>query len=167
MISVRPAKHTDFEPVAALMKDFMVQHHHWQPEQFRHRVLGLTAAIFQTWLSEADELHLVAQMDGNVIGYAMANRWRGTGAAFVYPRRGVFVGTIVIAPDQRRNGAGRALFVAVERWATDFNAEYIGLSVAAQNDAAKSFYTALGYDVESEYRAKTLRHVTRMSSVPE
>jgi ribosomal protein S18 acetylase RimI-like enzyme len=46
----------------------------------------------------------------------------------------------------------------------EFEAEYVGLNVNPRNETAKAFYAALGYDVGSEYRAKTLRRVARLGA---
>jgi ribosomal protein S18 acetylase RimI-like enzyme len=163
MIRVRPAYHTDFEAAAEIMRDLMARHHHWQPDEYRPTFLGLTAAIFQTWLERPDELHLVAELDGRIAGYAAASRWAGQDSALAYARRSVFVFNIGVAAEQRCKGIGRALIAAVEDWARDFNAEYVGLHVLPANDEAKIFYAKLGYDVTGEHRSKTLRRVTRMS----
>lgn len=142
----------------------MALHHRWNPEQFRTALLGFSAAIFQGWLERQDELHLAAQTDAGVLGYACATRWEGRGNDFMWARRGVYIPYIVVAPDQHRKGIGRDLFRAVEAWAEEFEAEYVGLNVNPQNETAKAFYAALGYDVASEYRAKTLRRFARLSA---
>jgi ribosomal protein S18 acetylase RimI-like enzyme len=161
---VRRATHQDFAAVAGLMQDFMALHHRWQPEQFRTTLLGFTAAIFQGWLERQDELHLAAEVDANVLGYASATRLEGRGNDFVWLRRGVYISLIVVAPEQRRRGIGRGLFGAIEAWANEFEAEYVALNVYPLNDTARAFYAALGYGLSSEYRSKTLREVARLKT---
>lgn len=163
MISLRFAHHTDFDAVAAMMTVFMAQHHQWQPDEFRPAPIGFTAAIFQTWLDQPNELHLTALAGDEIAGYISATRWVGEGSHFNYPRRSVFVTNIVVADAHRRKGIGRALFGAVDIWADEFKAEFIGLHVIAPNEQAKAFYAALGYDLTGEYRQKPIRQVTRMS----
>jgi ribosomal protein S18 acetylase RimI-like enzyme len=163
---VRHATHQDFGAVASLMQEFTALHHRWQPEQFRTTFLGFTAAIFQGWLERKDELHLAAEADANVLGYACATRWDGRGNDFVWVRRGVYVPFVVVAPDQHRRGIGRALFATIEAWAHEYEAEYVALNVSPYNDAGRAFYAALGYDLSSEYRAKTLRKVARLKTGP-
>jgi ribosomal protein S18 acetylase RimI-like enzyme len=163
---VRRATHRDFGAVARLMQDFIALHHRWQPEQFRSTLLGFSAAIFQIWLDRKDELHLAAEGDGNVLGYACATRWEGRGNDFVWVRRGVYIPFVVVAPDQRRRGIGRALFAAIEAWAHEYEAEYVALNVSPHNDAGRAFYATLGYDLSSEYRSKTLRKVVRLKAGP-
>ena len=128
-------------------------------------MIGFTEAILQSWIEEPDTLHLVAETGGRIAGYASAFRFAGSGSDFTYPRRRVHVGIIGVAADHRRTGIGRALFVSIEAWAEDYGAEYVGLNVNAENEAAKAFYTALGYLPEGESRVKTLRQVKRMTSL--
>ena len=160
--SIRPAAHTDFGAVAELMRGFMALHHHWQPDMFRPALLGFTAAIFQSWLQRPDDLYLVAERDGKIMGYACASRYGESGSDFTFPRRAVFISVIVVAPETRRRGVGRALFEAIEAWAVEYGAEYVGLYVSPFNELARTFYTGLGYNPAGEYRAKTLRKVPRI-----
>lgn len=160
--TVRRATWRDFDAVARLMQGFMALHHRWDPDQFRTAILGFTAATFQDWLERPGELYLVAEIERGIVGYASATRWEGRGNDFMWMRRGVYIPVIVVASDQHRKGIGRALFGAIEAWAGEFEAEYVGLNVNPQNETAKAFYAALGYDATSEYRAKTLRRVARL-----
>jgi ribosomal protein S18 acetylase RimI-like enzyme len=162
-VSVRPATYSDFDAVAGMMTGFFAQHHHWHPDQYRPALLGFTQAIFQTWLQNKEELHLVAEIDASVIGYASASRWTSGGGSMTFPRRGVHVGLLVVASEQRRKGAARALFGAIEDWAAAYNAHAIGLNVSPANAEAKAFYTALGYHPDGEYRCKSLRRPRYMT----
>src|SRR5262245_1587083 len=97
-VAVRHATHHDFDAIADIMKDFVAQHHRWQPDQFRSTFLGFTAAIFQGWLERKNELHLAAEIAGEVNGYACAARWEGWGNDLVWPRRNVYIQMVVVAP---------------------------------------------------------------------
>src|SRR5262245_11788676 len=165
-VSVRPASHADFSAIAELLGCTQAQHHRWHPDEFRPAFLGFTPAIFQTWLEQPDQLHLAAEIDGKVAGYAGAARWAGHGSDTTFVRRGVFVSFVRVAPDQRRKGVGRALLAGIETWAAEFDAEYVSLSVSACNKTAQAFYSTLGYDLSTEHRTKTLRKVRRIETAP-
>ena len=165
-VRVRPARYTDHGAIAAILDDFMAQHHLWRPGFFRPTLIGFTPAVFQTWLDEPDALNLAAEVENSVVGYARAGRYCGFANEFVLPRRGVHVGVLAVAPQARRRGVGRALFRAVEDWAEEFEAESVGLDVSPLNATGQAFYTSLGYDPVNEYRTKTLRHIKRFESDP-
>jgi len=165
-VHVRAARYTDHSAIAAVFDDFMAMHHRWRPSFFRPTLIGFTPAIFQSWLDEPDALNLAAEIRGSVVGYLRAGRFSGFSNEFIFPRRGVHVGVLAVAPQARRNGVGRALFQAVEEWANAYEAEFIGLDMAPQNATARAFYAALGYDLVNEYRAKPLRQVKRFEADP-
>ena len=166
-VHIRPARYTDPGAVAEILAPFTALHHGWRPNFFRPTLIGFTEAVFQTWLAEPDELNLVAEIGGSVVGYTRAGRFSGSFSnEFVFPRRGVHVGVLAVAEEARRQGVGRALFSAVEKWAEEFEAESIGLDVSPLNATARAFYTSLGYAPVNEYRSKTLRRVRRFESDP-
>lgn len=165
-VSVRSATHTDFSAVAAMLEDFFAQHHRWHPEQFRPRLLGFTPAILQDWISRPTNFNLVAEVEGSAVGFTTGGSFPGVGNDFMFPRPGVFVAFIVVAPTMRRAGIGRALLGAIETWAANKDAEYIGLNVSPLNDDARAFYASLGYDINSEYRTKIIRRVKRFKAAP-
>jgi GNAT superfamily N-acetyltransferase len=165
-VHVRPARYTDHGPIAVILDDFMTQHYLWRPNRFRPAIIGFTPAVFQSWLAEPDELNLAAEIEDSVVGYTRAGRYSGFANEFVFPRRGVHVGVLAVAPQARRQGVGRALFQAVEDWANAFEAETIGLDMSPMNATARAFYATLGYDLVNEYRTKTLRRIKRFEADP-
>lgn len=163
-VHVRPARWTDHGAIARIFDDFMALHHGWRPDFFRRSLIGFTPAVFQGWLEEPDALNLAAEISGSVVGYTRAGRFGNFCNEFIFPRRGVHVGVLAVAPQARRQGVGRALFAAVEDWANAWEADVIGLDMAPLNATARAFYEALGYRVVNEYRAKPLRRVRRFEA---
>lgn len=161
MPKIRPAHWTDHGQLAPIVDDFAALHHQMDPS-FRPRWLGFTAALFQTWLDEPDELHLVAEIDGHIAGYVAMGRGTGNTANYMFMRRNVFVYVLAVAEAQRRRGVGRALFAAVESAARDYDAEIIQLNVLTPNDRAQAFYRSLGYASTSEFMTKTLQSIRRV-----
>jgi ribosomal protein S18 acetylase RimI-like enzyme len=69
-------------------------------------------------------------------------------AAFVY--------NIAVEQDQRRQGYGRAIMAAAERWSRTNGATTIGLHVFSHNHGALSLYEQLGYVETGRKMSKNL-----------
>jgi ribosomal protein S18 acetylase RimI-like enzyme len=161
MMIVRPAHWTDHAQLVPIVEAFAALHHALDPV-FRPRWIGFTAAIFQTWLDEPDNIHLVAEHDGRIAGYVWASCGTGNTGIYIFMRRNVFVNVLAVDETQRRRGIGRDLFNAVELAARDYDAEVIQLNVLAPNETAKAFYRSLGYETSSENMTKLLTSITRI-----
>ena len=165
---IRRAVHKDHDAVVSLLDQLAADEHLRDPGHFQDRTYGVTAAVFATLVENQKELHLVAEVENEVTGYARELPSRQAGAdgeiSLAWSRLGVHLQLIVVAPKHRLRGVGRALFAAVEAWAAERNAEYIGLNVSAHNVDAKLFYAAQGYAATIEYLTKTIRPIRRVAS---
>lgn len=85
-----------------------------------------------------DDLFLVAEADGRIVGTAMAG-WDG--------HRG-WLYSVAVDPAVRRGGIGTALIRAAEERLTALGCAKINLQVRADNAPVAAFYTRLGYAVE-------------------
>ncbi|MFC7546967.1 GNAT family N-acetyltransferase [Plantactinospora sp. GCM10030261] len=70
------------------------------------------------------------------------------GTAFVY--------NVAVEPDLRRQGYGRAIMLAAERWCRDNALLRIGLHVFAHNTGARALYEQLGFTETGRNMAKDL-----------
>ncbi|MBM2618313.1 GNAT family N-acetyltransferase [Actinoplanes sp. LDG1-06] len=70
--------------------------------------------------------------------------------------RGAFVYNVAVEPELRRQGYGRAIMEAGERWSRENGASTIGLHVFAHNHGALSLYEQLGYAETGRKMAKQL-----------
>jgi ribosomal protein S18 acetylase RimI-like enzyme len=106
---------------------------------------------------------IVAEWAGCVVGYASVQRRMNLAAG----TNALQLTELVVHPDHRRLGIGRALvrFVAQEAVARDVPA--VNLGVGASNPEAHAFYRALGFAIapstghRGELSGKALRHVGR------
>lgn len=79
-------------------------------------------------------------VDETLLGFATYAQFRaGVGYAACMEH------TIVLAPDARGKGAGRALMGAVETHARDHGAHQMIAAITGENTAAQAFHAALGY----------------------
>lgn len=98
-------------------------------------------------LSRSEVRLLVAESDGRVIGYLLAQRHH----TFHANGPVVWVEELMVAPGRRRTGVGRALMHAVEQWADEQGGAYVALATRRAPD----FYTALGYEPSATYFKRT------------
>jgi ribosomal protein S18 acetylase RimI-like enzyme len=67
-----------------------------------------------------------------------------------------FVYNVAVEPDVRRQGYGRAIMLAAERWCHDNALRRIGLHVFAHNTGARALYEQLGFTETGRNMAKDL-----------
>ncbi|HEY0026028.1 MAG TPA: ribosomal protein S18-alanine N-acetyltransferase [Longimicrobium sp.] len=90
---------------------------------------------FRGLLKRTDSDFLVAEMDGDVVGYATA--WTVLDQAEL--------GNVAVAPEARGAGVGGALVDAVVDHVRDRGAAELFLEVRVSNEAAKSVYRQRGF----------------------
>ncbi|QPM91910.1 GNAT family N-acetyltransferase [Pseudooceanicola algae] len=82
----------------------------------------------------------VAEVDGGLLGFASYDQFRG-GDGFVHAMEH----TIILAPEARARGVGRALMQAVEAHARAAGAHVMVACVSGENAVGVAFHAALGY----------------------
>ena len=91
-------------------------------------------------LTRPDQQFLVADRDGQVVGWAHA-----VVVDYVDAERWVRIAGLVVHREHRRMGIGRALLSRAEAWAAEQGCSYVRLSSASTRTAAHRFYESVGY----------------------
>jgi ribosomal protein S18 acetylase RimI-like enzyme len=89
----------------------------------------------QRKLSVNDDLFLVADDDGQIVGSIMGG----------YEGHRGWINYLAVDPSVQKRGMGRELMDAIERRLLDKGCPKINLQVRAGNDAVVAFYEAIGY----------------------
>ncbi|HGM5582768.1 TPA: peptidase C39 family protein [Pseudomonas putida] len=124
----------------------------------------LTARSLRWMIAHANASLLVAQRDGQLMGYALLLFHRGTSLARLY--------SIAIAPQARGEGLGTLLLERAEHCALQHERAYLRLEVRSDNPRAIALYERQGYrrfariDDYYEDHASALRYEKRILARP-
>ncbi len=103
---------------------------------------------FRKILDDPDALLLVAEDDGDVIGYCC-----GLDHDTLFANGSVaWVEEITVRASKRQSGIGKLLMTAFEDWARNRNSKYVALGTRRAAD----FYLAIGYEESAVYFRKLL-----------
>ncbi|MBU2993903.1 GNAT family N-acetyltransferase [Octadecabacter sp. 1_MG-2023] len=131
---IRPATQNDGAAIAAF----------WSPQ-----ILD-TVVTFNSVPKSADDVaemiaarpcFLVAEVAGEVIGFVTYDQFRG-GVGY----RHTMEHTIILAPDAKGQGAGRALMLAAMEHARARQVHSLWAGVSGENAAGVAFHAALGFE---------------------
>jgi len=108
-------------------------------DQIREGLANLYDADFleQVLEEREDLLFLVAERDGDVVGFASAQQTFADEVELY---------TLFVHPDSQREGVGTALLEAVETAAREAGTERLRTGVLAGNRAARSFFETHGFE---------------------
>jgi ribosomal protein S18 acetylase RimI-like enzyme len=143
---IRSATSADVLTLGRLGALLVQEHHDFDPRRFI-RAMASTSEHYGSFLgeqlAEPDVVLLVAEQDGKVIGYAY-----GAIEGYDYMAlRGpaAVIHDLIVDPDYRGRGAGRALMSAMLAALSARQAPRVILSTAARNDAAQRFFERAGF----------------------
>ncbi len=94
----------------------------------------------------------VADMDGNVVGFATTVEALAIG----YPNGYIKMNGLAVLPEYQRRGIGKMLMEHVEKLAEERGASAVGLASGFGRTGAHGFYELLGYRKTSFYFRKNI-----------
>ena len=142
--TIRRATREDAPAVAAFALELASQHHRYDVRRFSELpTLEGAAAFYGGQTESSDAAVIVAELDGEVVGFAYVESDPLNYAALL--EKGAWFHDLFVAPEARGRGLGRALAEAGVRAAAEMGAEKLLLSVAAANSPAKVFFEKAGF----------------------
>ena len=154
-VRIRPATRNDLPALGRLGAILVRAHHDLDPKRFIPPGRGTEhgyASFLETQLERQDGVILVAERDGEVIGYAWAGLEGMDYMALRGPAGALY--DIVVDPARRQGGVGRALLDAAISTLQRLGAPQIVLSTAEGNVAAQQLFRSAGF-------RPTMREMTR------
>ena len=145
-VSVRPATPADLRAIGRLGALLVRMHHDFDPQRFiaaRPRSEEMYASFLGSQLEEKDVLVLVAERDGEVLGYTYAGIEGFDYMALRGPAGALY--DIVVDPAHRRNGVGRMLLEATMAALQARGAPRVVLSTAERNESAQRLFEQAGF----------------------
>lgn len=146
LIEIRRATPADLPSIGRLGALLVETHHDFDPQRFiaaTPQTAHGYASFLGSQLQEADVLIIVADLAGEVVGYAYAGI-EGHDYMSLRAPAGVLY-DIVVNPAHRGKGIGRELLTAALADLESRGAPRVVLSTATQNDAARALFRSAGF----------------------
>jgi len=145
-VLLRPAAPADLEAIGRLGALLVREHHDFDPERFlaaTPQTEHAYGSFLGTQLERPNILVLVAERDGEVIGYTYAGV-EGTDYMALRGPAGVLY-DIVVDPAHRGQGVGRELLDATLNALQAKGAPRVVLSTAERNESAQRLFARAGF----------------------
>ena len=142
-VVIRQATRDDVGGILSLW-DEMMQYHAALDARFRPAPDGEKhwAKILRDWLRDDDACVLVADAEGQLVGYIIG-MMRENPPVLLPPTYGL-VSDICVDPAWRQQGIGRRLFEALKDWLKEEELFTIQLNVAHFSSVSQAFWRAMG-----------------------
>ena len=141
---IRPASLADRDALVPLFCELNRHHAAIQPDYFREAE-GIAPALRLMEDGREDIVLLVAQREGELVGFVVARVHDTPDDPLLVKRRRAQVEDMLVTSSARRQGVGRALVQAAVEWSRGRGASRVLLTVWQDNGGAEAFYRDLGF----------------------
>ena len=145
-VNIRPATPADLTAIGKLGALLVRTHHDFDPERFMaatSRTEKSYGSFLGTQLDEANIVIMVAERDGEVIGYTYAGVEGNDYMSLRGPAGVVY--DLIVDPAHRRQGVGRMLLEATLEVLKARGAPRVVLSTAERNATAQRLFERAGF----------------------
>ncbi len=145
-VTIRPASPRDADQLGRLGGELVRLHHAFDERRFIAPRPGVEAGygrFLVSMIDAEDQVILVAESDGGVIGYVYAaiepHSWKDLRDEVGW------IHDVVVGERGRRRGVGRLLVDAATAWLRERGMPRVMLSTAARNEAGQAAFAAMGF----------------------
>ena len=145
-MQVRRLNPSELEIVAPLWRALLEHHGEVEPDletRPASESWAMRLADYRRWLATPGSFALVAEAEGQAVGYAVVHV-TGPDETWVTSERTAELESLAVLPDHRGGGAGGALMDAVEEELRRLGIEDLWVAVVARNKEALRFYERRG-----------------------
>lgn len=154
-IRIRHCSLADIPAISVLHDVVSGLHRNAMPARFRQAPADYPARLVREAFQSSETASiLVAEVEGEVLGYARILIKEMPQHPLLHPGRFISVEELAVAPSAQRRGVGRQLMAAAEDLAREKGFTEIELNVWRFNDGAEKFYLDLGYQPTRTYYGK-------------
>ena len=143
-MGIRFAKNADIPALIRLLKQVGRIHYEGRPDIFRADAQKYDEAALEALLQDQNRPILVAEKDGQVLGYAFCVIQNTAGDPVLQDVKTVYIDDLCVEETCRGGGVGKALYNAVLDYAREIGAYNVTLNVWAKNESALKFYEKMG-----------------------
>ncbi len=144
-IIIRPATVADVGTIAELWVELIDMHAALDSDFTRgdNAAYNYGQIILQHIVSKKDSIVLVAEKEGQLIGYALAIHGRSQ-PLFKITHYGEIIDFMVTSA-HRRSGVGRLLYAHLNNWFKERNIVYVELRASIFNEESNPFWRRMGF----------------------
>ena len=145
--TVRLATAEDLEALATLNAEVQLLHYVAEPSEYKEPSHEAAKAHFDGVFDEGNLFVLVAESEGVIAGYLMAEEARRPDNAIKHGANFLYVHHISTSEEFRRMGVGAALIAHARQLARERQLSDLRLDTGAFNEDAQEFFRTQGFDV--------------------
>ncbi|MBC8570141.1 GNAT family N-acetyltransferase [Zongyangia hominis] len=140
---IRPAAPGDLDAIDTLYQLLFAEMARLQPESCR--AAGPDRHFLEVALSDGTAAVLVAEEEGQVLGFALLQEQETPDFCCIVPHRFAYLMDLCVHPEARGRGLGSSLLSAVKDWARTRGLDYVELNVLDENKGAIRLYERAGF----------------------
>ena len=150
-VSIRVAKKDDIGSIVRLLGELQTVHIIQGASETEKKYIQKKSNAAELWksaiersLQNSSELLLVAEVDGDVIGYLKADIKQ---RSQVHQQdKKIYIRFLIVSEKHRNHGIGTQLIKEVEKFAKAKNTPFITLKTSPKNKSTRDFYKSLGFE---------------------
>lgn len=142
--TVRAATHADLEALIPLWRELEAVQGPFRAYPVTEDPEGRVRASFKAAIEAKDADLLIALEGDEAVGMALI---RPDHPSKMSDEVAADLGRVVVRPDRRGTGVGRALVLAAENWARDRGIRTLVATIYTANEPSREFWRAMGFEL--------------------